>query len=235
MLKALIDIFLPPVCHCCGEKLVEGERYVCMGCLFKLPRTMYHLYWNDHSSPNSDINPMENRFAGLFPFVHATSGFFYGRDSIVSELVKDFKYHKFPGLATFLGEVLADELRSTGFFSGIDYILPIPIHWTKKLKRGYNQTLMLARGLSAVTSIPVSQHLVALRSHHTQTRLSLDSRRENTKNLFLLKNAPSYAGRHVLILDDICTTGATMTSAAEACIAACPGLKISLLSLGVTY
>lgn len=235
MLKALIDLLIPPTCHCCGKSLVDGEKFVCMLCLADLPRTLYHLYWNDHSAPNSDLNPMEARFAGVFPFVNATSAFFYNRNSSLAELVKDFKYHKFPSLASYLGEVAASEVISSGFFSGVDFILPVPLHWYKRMKRGYNQSALIARGISKVTGIPVSLSLVARRGHRTQTHLSREQRQDNTRDLFRLKNPETFNGRHVLIVDDICTTGATMTSAAEACIKACPGLKISLLSLGVTY
>lgn len=234
MIDALIDFLFPPVCHCCGQRLVEGEKYVCSLCSLDFPRTNYHLYWTNNSAPNSDLNPMEARFAGQLPFAHATAAYFYSRDSKLAELIKDFKYHKFPSLAQYMGRLAARELFPTGFFSGIDFICPVPLHWRKRLRRGYNQAEMLARGLSEELSIPYTKDLVAVKGHKTQTRLSREERLRNTRNIFRLRRADRYSGKHILIIDDICTTGSTMISAARACLDACPGLKISFFSLGVT-
>ena len=235
MINALIDFLFPPTCHCCGEKLVEGERFVCTSCLVDLPQTGYHLYWNNHSHPNADLNPMESRFAGVVPFVHATSAFFYNKESHLAELIKDFKYHKFPSLARYMGVIASDELVATGFFSGLDFIFPVPLHWRKRMKRGYNQSEMIGRGISIRLNIPLCRDLVAVKGHRTQTLLSREQRQKNTKDIFKLKNPDRYSGKHILIVDDICTTGSTMLSAAQAVLKACPDAKISFFSLGVTY
>lgn len=235
MINALIDFLFPPVCHCCGDKLIEGEKFLCAACLVDFPRTGYHLYWSNNQAPNVDINPMESRFAGLVPFVHATSAFFYSKESNLAEVIKDFKYHKFPSLARYMGWFTAEELFPTGFFSGIDFICPVPLHWRKRMKRGYNQSEMIASGMSSVLKIPVSRDLVARKGHKTQTHLSREQRQSNTKGVFKLKNPDRYSGKHILIVDDICTTGSTMLSVAQAVVYACPGARISFFSLGVTY
>lgn len=218
-------VLLPERCHLCGGKLLEGERMVCQPCLASLPRTLYH---------RTDMNPVEQRFAGFFRFERATSVYFYTPNSSIAALIQDFKYRSFPSLAGRLGEEMAGELMPTGFFADVDVILPVPMHWWKQARRGYNQVEHLARGISAVSGIPVGTQLRARRPHKTQTSLSHEERRRNTENLFAVKDAASLAGKHILLLDDVCTTGSTLRSAAEAVMAAVPTARLTLLTLCCT-
>lgn len=224
----LLDILYPPVCHICGGWLPPGERFICPPCISQLPRTLYH-------RDNSGINPMEHRFAGIIPFERATGVFFYAPNSPLAQVVQDFKYRRFPGLAFRFGEIMGNELFSSGFFSDIDAIIPVPLHILKRARRGYNQSEMLGRGISKVTGVPVSTLLRAPRSHRTQTSLSHEERRHNTSGIFRLHHPERFAGRHILLVDDICTTGSTLLSAAETVLDAVPAARISLLSLGVTF
>lgn len=171
---------------------------------------------------------------GLFPFERAASLFFYSRDSDLSVLMHDLKYRHFGGLAKYLGCVAANELLPTGFLSGIDAIVPVPMYFMKKARRGYNQTELVAAGISEVTGIPVCRMLHARRPHRTQTSLSLTARRKNTSGIFRADPQPPGIG-HILLLDDVCTTGATLTSSAEALLAANPALKITIFTLGATF
>lgn len=221
----IVYLFLPEVCHACGRHLSASESWLCADCFSKLPRTLYH---------RIPENTMEQRFAGFFPFERATGMLFYTQNSVVASLIHDFKYRKFPGLATYLGYKLGEELFLPGFFSEIDCIVPIPMHWTKKILRGYNQTEMLAKGVAEATSIPVVNYLKMTRIHKTQTSLSHEERRLNTTNLFSVVNPEDLSDKHILLLDDVCTTGATLRSAAETIIQANPSVKISLLTLAVT-
>lgn len=222
----ILDFVFPRVCHLCGEKLAEEERYLCTGCLSEMPRTLYH---------RRPGNPMEMRFAGKFRFERATGHFFYSRDSSLSQLVQDLKYRGFRGIGRCLGEVVGRELYPTGFFADIDCILPVPMHFMKKARRGYNQTEEIARGLNEATGIPVADNLVAPRSSRSQTTLTEEERRRNARGRFKLRRGEELAGKHVLILDDICTTGSTMTAAADAIEEGDNGTRISLLSIGVTF
>jgi ComF family protein len=181
------------------------------------------------------MNPMEQRFAGIIPFESATGHFLYARDAAIATIVHDFKYHRFRGLARYMGRVMARELLSTGFLSSIDYIVPIPMHFMKQARRGYNPAAEVALGLGKEARIPVASNLHATRPHRTQTALTLDQRRENTRNLFKVRNPEQLRDKHILLLDDICTTGSTLLSASETLLSAVPTIKISLLTLGVTY
>lgn len=222
----LLDFVFPPVCHLCGTRLTGGREFICEPCLSELPRTWFGDF---------ETNPVALRFAGLVPFVRATSFLFYGRATNVAALIHDFKYHSMPRLAYVLGRRMGEELLSEGFFDGIDAIAYVPMHFFKQARRGYNQVEYLARGVADATSLPVFDNLRAQRRHSTQTHLSKTERQANLKGVFRVRDADELAGRHLLLLDDVCTTGATLTEAAETIIAAEPSVQISLLTLACTF
>lgn len=220
----LIDFLFPPVCHLCGNEVPPGE-YLCGYCLSQLPRTLYHR--------NPD-NPMALRFAGKFPFGRATGHFFYAPKSPLATIVQDLKYRHFPSIGRMLGQVMARELTGTGFFSDIDALVPVPLHFFKKARRGYNQTELIAKGISEITGIRVENCLKASRPHRTQTSLSHEERTKNLNDVFRLSHSP-HADAHLLIIDDVCTTGATLTAAARAILRTSPSQRISMLTAGITF
>ncbi len=226
LLSDLGDALFPRVCHVCGVPVGGDSPYVCPACLARLPRTGYH---------RVPDNAMEQRFLGLFPFRQATGHFFYSRDSGLAVLMHDLKYHRFPGLARHLGRIVASELLSTGFLTGIDMAVPVPMHFMKQAARGYNQAEEIARGIGRESGIPVVRTLRAVRPHRTQTSLTIAGRRENTDGLFAVRRRDDLVGKSVLIVDDVCTTGATLASAAESLLASVPDAEVSLLTLGVTF
>lgn len=225
LLDHLVDFLFPPRCHVCGSALAPHERFACSHCLSGLPRSGYH---------RTPMNPMEERFAGRFPFERATGHFIYTRDSALAILVQDMKYRAFPSIGDMLGSLVATELFSTGFFHDIDLIVPVPMHWLKQARRGYNQAERIARGISAVAGMPVEAALKAVRPHKTQTSKTLAQRLGNTAGLFAPARPDSIKGRHVLLVDDVCTTGSTLSSAAEALWTASPA-RLSMLTVAVTF
>lgn len=233
-LSVLIDLILPRVCHVCEKKLVDGEEFICRDCVARLPLTRYERYRFNRSAPNSDLNPMEQRFAGQLPLVHAGAPFFYTRDSALASLIHDFKYRGFSRLASAMGHLGARTLMESGLFQGVDIMIPVPLHWSKRLRRGYNQSLFIAEGVSEATGIPVGTHLRAVRPHRTQTSLSREQRAANPRGIFRVARPYELAGKHVMIIDDICTTGATLLSAGEALAAATDhNIRLSFFTLGV--
>lgn len=223
----MLDFIFPRLCHLCGTPLTSGkEECICVPCQARLPRTLYH---------RQPGNPMEMRFAGLFPFERASGHFFYSPDSDIAQLIQDFKYRHFRKLARYMGEIVGRELLLTGFFSDIDVIVPIPMHFLKKARRGYNQTEEIAAGISAVTGISIEKSLRARRPHKTQTSLSLQKRRDNLKDIFTLTDNHRFNQKHLLLLDDVCTTGTTLAEAARTIYHKETDVKISMLTIGVTF
>lgn len=225
-LEDLLNLFYPAECHLCGNPLAAHEKFVCRPCIETMPRTGYH---------RTPGNPMEERFAGLFPFVAATGHFFYSRDSSMSQLIQDMKYRNFPSIGNLLGEIAGKELYSTGFLNDIDYIVPVPMYFLKKAKRGYNQVDNIAKGLGNVTGITYLNALTMTRHRKTQTSLSKKERIENAKSLFSPRKGIDLNQKGVLLIDDICTTGATMASAAKTLTDTFPEIRLSLFSLGVAF
>ncbi|MDE6444656.1 MAG: ComF family protein [Muribaculaceae bacterium] len=225
-LHDLLNFALPARCHICDASLAPHERFVCTHCLNALPRTGFH---------RRRLNPMEERFAGHFPFIKATGFLFYNRESPLSSLMQDLKYRKFPDIGTMLGQLAATELFPTGFFNDIELIVPMPMHFHKEARRGYNQTHYIAEGISRATSIPVSYPLKAIRGHRTQTSLSREERLRNTSGIFAVKDPALLNDKDILLVDDVCTTGATISEAGSAIIAAAPSCRIHILTIGVTF
>lgn len=225
-LTSVADFIFPRECHLCGGMLDSQTRFVCPACMAEMPRTLYH---------RMKDNPMERRFMGQFRYRAATGHFFYSRGSKIASLMQDLKYRHFSGLAHFLGETVASELLPTGFLSDIDYIMPLPMHFIKKARRGYNQTEIISQGISAVAGIPVASNLRAVRPHRTQTALSLEQRLLNTRDIFHVVRPEELKGKTILLVDDVCTTGATMGSAAMTLCEAAPDVELVLLTVGVTF
>lgn len=220
-----MSLFMPRVCHCCGELLGRSDKYICASCMNRLPRTYFRL---------SKMNPMEVRFAGRVRFDYATSVFFYARSSPMASLVHDFKYRGYSRLSVYMGHLMAEESFTIGAFTGIDMLMPIPLHWTKRMKRGYNQAELLCRGISDFTKIKIADNLVAVKSHKTQTGKTLEQRLNNTDGVFAVKRPQELYDKSILLIDDVCTTGATLLSAADAIERCVPSARISFMTLCAT-
>lgn len=239
------DLIFPRLCHICEAPLDDEEEFICTPCRVSLPRTGYHTQRN---------NRFEERFAGIFPFERGTAHFFYDRNGDLAQLVHDFKYRGFPSLARTLGRLMGRELHPTGFLDDVDVIVPVGMHYLKRWKRGYNQALELAKGLTemlvdeAGMDVEIWDCLTMSRMHRSQTRRTGEDRAKSMRDIFRVRRGYDLTGHTVLLLDDICTTGSTMTAAAEALhlSALPPGLpptfypqtppfRLRLLTLACTY
>ena len=178
---------------------------------------------------------MVERLAGQFPFLTATGHFFYSRESSLSQLIQDMKYRGFYSIGTFLGKLAAEELLITGYFNDIDLIVPVPMHFYKEMKRGYNQTDYIAKGMSEVCGLPVMNILKMTRTRKTQTSFNRRQRLSNADNLFKVKEGIDLTDKSVLIVDDVCTTGTTISSAAKTITDKFPTANLHLFTLGVTF
>lgn len=223
----LLDIIFPRVCTVCRRALVRGEDVMCVGCMMDLPVTRQHL---------RQPNDIHTRLISLrSPIERCAAMFHYHRDSPYSRLIIAAKYRGRPSVGRKMAAMFAEELSGHGFFDGIDLIEPIPLHILKFLRRGYNQTTAIAEGLSKVSGIAIGNHLYAPRPHQSQTHKSADGRRLNAAGAFAVRRTEELKGKHILVVDDVITTGSTMVSALDTIKASQPDIKLSVLSLALTY
>lgn len=172
-----------------------------------MPRTNYHKVKD---------NLVERIFWGKIPLERATSYFFYRKGSDFRKILHQFKYGGRKELGAIMGRFMAAELATTDFFEGIDVIIPVPLHPRKRKARGYNQSEWIARGVSQVVGLPVDVSSVIREKHtDTQTRKSTYERWENVDGIFRLRHPENFVGKHVLIIDDVLTTGSTTTACAD--------------------
>lgn len=221
-----LDFLSPRHCVVCGQRLTATERSLCSVCLLHLPRTTYQFTPTD--------NPMVQLFWHLTPIKRAAALMFYEPHSEVAQLVYDLKYHDRPDIGEDMGRLMANEFQTAHYFDDIDLLLPVPLSRKRKRQRGYNQSELLAIGISDVTGIPVVTK--ALKRKHfqqSQTQLNRQERRENVSDMFLLTDDSLLKNKHVLLIDDICTTGATLTACADV-VKQVEGIRISVLTLGFT-
>lgn len=222
----LLDLLAPRACPICGNRLAVTEQALCARCNLHLPRTGFSKHARD--------NEMAQAFWVLMPIERAAAMFFYEPDSNVSRLVHALKYFQHPELGELLGRQAAQEFRPDGFFEGIDAIVPVPLHPKRQRQRGYNQSMEIARGVSAATGLPVMAGAVKRISfRRSQTQKTGLERQENVENAFALADAADLQGKHLLVVDDVVTTGATVRSCCqELTKGGCA--KVSVLSLGFT-
>lgn len=222
----LLDLIAPRQCVVCGRRLSVSEQVLCLPCHRHLPYTRFQY------SPYD--NPMAQLFWKLQPVERVVAYFYYQPQSEAARLVYALKYGDRPDIGEHLGRLMAQELRLSDFFSGIDLLLPVPLAGKRQRQRGYNQSVELTRGIHAVTGIPMeTRALRRTRFQQSQTRLTPDERRRNVSGVFALRRPERLEGRHVLLVDDICTTGATLNACADV-FHHLPGVRISILTLGFT-
>ena len=220
----LFHLFFPRCCAVCGASLIEGEDTICTRCNIDMPRTNYH---------KMKDNPVERMFWGKFPLERATSFFFYRKGSDFRQVLHQLKYGGQKEIGAIMGRYMASELQASDFFHGVDVIIPIPLHKKKQQIRGYNQSEWISRGITAVTGIPVDTEAIIRRKNtETQTQKSALERWENVDGIFELNHADSLTGKHILIVDDVLTTGAT-TIACASRLAEVEGIRISVLTLAM--
>ena len=220
----LIELIFPRHCHVCGEVLSRQEQDMCLDCLYKLPKI-----------EKIHLSELEKVFWGRFDVERVTAYFYYQKESPYNRLLHKMKYGSHPEVGMRLALMAAEQLSKEGFFDGIDAIVPLPLSKKKRRQRGYNQCDYIAEGLSQTTGIPVLKDCVVRnKSNETQTHKTRDERWRNVEGIFSLANPELIEGKHILLIDDILTTGATLTNCAIAIKSGC-NCRISVFTLAYTY
>lgn len=224
VLAGLADMAWPNLCLLCERPLVNGERHVCLNCLYELPAI---------HDPSYKENQTADRFLGKIEFVRAGSGFRYNKDSSIQKALELLKYKGEKEIGALLASFVARQMNANGFFEGIDALIPVPLHPNKLKKRGYNQSEWIAKGLSQVSGITVNSTLLIRTIHNSsQTTRNLWSRWENAQGLFELGCEQNLTGKHILLVDDVLTSGSTMETCGQALLRI-PGIRISFFALAL--
>jgi ComF family protein len=227
----IVHLFYPRLCEGCSKPLLAAEQVLCIGCSMELPDTGYH---------NIAGNETEQRFAGRIPFAHATTFAWFTNDGLLQHLVHGLKYKNKKEIGYYLGRQLGQSLQRTitsdgqpGWIKEIDLIIPVPLHPAKKAKRGYNQSTLIAEGMSEVLHIPVSEDaLLRVRNTETQTHKTRAERVSNMAEAFTINEKVQLKGKHILLCDDVLTTGATLEACALALLRE-ESIKISIATIGI--
>jgi len=218
----LISLFYPRLCAGCNTSLVKGEDVLCLNCIADLPRTNYHLY------PD---NPVFQQFIGRAHVELATSFCRFDKGGRLQHLLHQLKYKGKLEVGQKMGILLGSDLIKCYDYRSIDAIVPVPLHPKKERKRGFNQSLEICLGISEAMDRPVLPgNLIRKVYSDTQTRKGRFERWENVSGIFTVKNSTALAGKHLLLVDDVVTTGATL----EACcipLLEIPGVRVSIATL----
>ena len=221
----LLDLISPRMCVVCGRRLSVTEEVICGTCNLHLPRTGFQ------QDPYENI--MAKMFWGKIPVERAAALFYYEPHAETANILYELKYKNHPEIGEVMGRLTARELQRSNFFDGIDAIIPVPLARKREQQRGYNQSHELAKGIGKMTGLPIYNKVVRRTVFEgSQTSLGRWERNENVENVFEVRNINTIRDKHLLVVDDVVTTGATVIACAkELCKAG--GVRISILSLGL--
>jgi ComF family protein len=217
-----VSLLFPELCQSCGENLVAGEDILCLDCRYNLPFTDFHL------KPD---NMVAQQFWGKINLEAAYSLCYFTKGGKMQHLMHNFKYKGVQKIGILLGNIAREQLMQNPVFKNVDVVIPVPLHKSRLRKRGYNQSMCFAEGLSQKMGIPSDENnLVRVRATETQTHRSRFSRFENMQQVFTLVDPEALINKHVLLVDDVVTTGSTL----EACgteLLKVEGLKLSIATI----
>ncbi|SEF58540.1 comF family protein [Parabacteroides chinchillae] len=226
ILNDILNLFFPNLCRLCKKPLIDGENQICLNCLYDLPRTNFHKI--------KALNPAEQLFMDNPNIVHAYSFLYYGKGGNVQKLIHSLKYYDNKELGYLLGRQAALELQKVNSpLCKTELLLPVPLHPRKQKQRGYNQSEWIALGLSSVWNTPINMSVLQrTKESDTQTHRTTYNRWINVKDIFAVQNTDELKGKHILLIDDVITTGSTISGCIKA-LHVVPGLQISVFSVAI--
>jgi ComF family protein len=221
-LNDFISLFYPNLCSSCGQSLGRGEEVICTYCHYYLPKTNFHLERN---------NAIEKHFWGRSEINRASSQFYFQKGSRIQHLIHQLKYRGKTEIGVKLGKMYGTELRESSDYDNVDAILPVPLHKSKEMQRGYNQVDLFCNGLSISMDVPwLKNILYRTRATETQTHKTRFERWQNVGTVFQIHDASKLEGKHVLLTDDVITTGSTLEACANA-ILSITGTTVSIATI----
>lgn len=215
-------LFFPHYCAGCGTDAPDKASSLCMRCLHALPLTNFHVYAG---------NPVEQVFTGRIPLVCGTAYCHFSRETMMQQVLHALKYRGYKEVGRAMGRMMGSRLRESGRFDDIDALVPVPLYAKKERKRGYNQSALICEGIAAATGWPVLPNVVArLSPTETQTHKNRVERWQNMEGRFALLRPGLIGGRHILLVDDVITSGATIEACARVLLQA-DGVRLSVAAL----
>jgi len=222
IISGFIHLFYPRVCSVCGTDLMHGEGMFCITCLYDIPLTRF---WNDKE------NPVAQTFWGRVSIEDACAYFFFVKGSKYRPILHKLKYKGQRDIGVELGVQFGQVLKNSVYYKNIHYVVPVPLHPKKLRIRGYNQAEAIAEGIAKVIGADLStNHLIKTEYTETQTRKSRAERVLNVSESFSINNPKELEGKHLLLVDDVITTGATLETCAAKLLEV-EGIKVSIAAL----
>ena len=222
LINDFMSLIYPRHCEACGTNLLKHEEFICNLCLVSLPKSNYHKNLN---------NELSFVFAGRIPLQNALCFYVFEKSGRVQQLLHAIKYQNQKELAEFIGKLYVKDLKESEILKNIDVVLPIPLHAKKLKQRGYNQSEWFAKGIASELNLKLDSTLLKkVNSTNTQTNKKKFERWENVEGVFELQNSETLKNKHVLIIDDVITTGATIEAAWQA-LKNVEGIRVSVLSI----
>lgn len=224
LLIDLLNLFYPRLCLLCQNPLIKGENHICLHCSLNLPFTHF---------TDKKENPVYALFSNRQSIEGVLSLIYFKRKGYGQKLIHALKYQGCKTLGYDLGYLAATTFNNTGIFDQVDLLLPVPLHPQRLRQRGYNQSTWIAQGIQSVTQIPIdTTSLVRIKKTESQTHKQLNERQENVQNIFRVTSMNSLKDKHILLIDDVITTGSTLNACIDA-LSNTPGIRISLLSIAI--
>ena len=222
LFQDLLSVVLPRTCPACGKPLKDWEECLCLTCLAGLPLTRFH----EHPD-----NPLAEVFWGRVRLEQAVAWFYFRKGSAYQDVMHNFKYNHRPDIGVYLGKQIGYELKHSTIFVKPDVVIPVPLHRRKLRKRGYNQSEKISKGISIALDIPMDiKTLYRSGKTATQTRKSRFERWLNVSGKFGLRDPDRIRDLHILLVDDVVTTGATLEACAEVLLSV-PGVRVSVAAV----
>jgi ComF family protein len=225
ILNDFAHLFFPHICAGCGTDILNQESQLCLRCIDQLPVTNFHL----HSG-----NPVEKNFWGRIPVTHATAYCHFTGESLIQHLLHQLKYKGNKELGYFLGRMMGNTLRLSNHFNEVDALIPLPLFAAREKKRGYNQAGILCDGMAQVMRLPVIKDaVIRLSATETQTHKNRVERWQNMEGRFQLATSSAISDKHLLLIDDVVTTGATLEACGQELLQA-KNIRLSIATLAYT-
>jgi ComF family protein len=217
-----ISLLFPRLCYACGNQLMRNESLICTECFVVIPRTNYHF---------TEDNPVAQLFWGRCLIEKAAAFSYYNKGSRIRKLIHNLKYNGIREIGYDLGRLYGLSLKTSGFINDIDIIIPVPLHPMKKRIRGFNQSETISMGIADATHLPVDiKSLARVLVSATQTKRSRYERWTNVEGIFQVLDSQTIMGKHVLLVDDVITTGSTIESCTNELLKI-EGVRVSVVAL----